>query len=633
MTGDHAAHQSRPDAGHDPGSSGETVVLRRPDEQYPDIGDYGFISDCHSVALVSRTGSIDWACMPRIDAPSIFARILDWSKGGFCAITPECAQIESVRRYREHTMVLETRMRTAGGGEICVTDAMAMRRGGSRDPRNQILRKVTCTRGEVSLNVRIEARFDMGWAKPWIRRYGDHVFTLVGGHGGLVVSTDFDLAPDERHDLVGRIVMRTGDTRRLSLTFETPELLDEGPDDPCSPEAVDDRLEETATWWRRWAERGERHGELDEPILRSALVLKALQTSTTGAITAAATTSLPEAIGYGRNWDYRFSWIRDSWLTVRSLARVGHPREAYGFRRFVERSAAGSVNELQLLYGVDGAHRTPEIELPELAGYRDSKPVRIGNYAATQLQLDMYGSLLELEWLWCQRGEMPRDNYWSFMCEVVERAIECWHRPDAGIWEVRDDPRHFVHSKVMCWVAVHCGLLVAECAGRDVDVERWSRVRDAIRDEIFAKGVSRKRGCFVASYGTEDMDASLLLLPLVGFIEASDPRMRATVDAVIADLDEGGLIMRYRSPDGLAGEEGAFLACSFWLVECLAAQGRLDEARAYFDRASATANDLGLFAEEFDTGKRIPLGNFPQGLSHLAHIGAALVLEECGQRG
>jgi GH15 family glucan-1,4-alpha-glucosidase len=616
----------------DPGSSGSPALIRRPDERYPSISDYGFLSDCHSVALVSRTGSIDWACMPRIDAPSIFGRILDWDKAGFCAITPDAAQIVTERRYLEHTMVLETRMRTANGDEVCLTDAIAMRSGGSRSPRNQILRRVTCVRGEVPLNVRIEARFDMGWAKPWIRAYGDHVFTLVGGHGGLVVSTDFDLAPDERHDLHGRTVLRAGETRRLSLTFEPPELLDEGPDAPCPPEAVDDRLDETIEWWRQWAERGERHGELTEPIARSALVLKALQTAMTGAIAAAATTSLPEALGYGRNWDYRYSWIRDSWLTVRSLARVGHPREAYGFRRFVERSAAGSVDELQLMYGVDGAHRTPEIELPELAGYRDSRPVRIGNYAATQLQLDMFGSLLELEWLWCQRGEMPRDSYWSFMCEVVERAIDCWHQPDAGIWEVRDAPRHFVHSKVMCWVAVHCGLLVAECAGREVDVERWTRVRDRIRDEIFEKGVSPKRGCFVASYGSEDMDASLLLLPLVGFIEADDPRMRATVDAVIADLDEGGLILRYRTPDGLEGEEGTFLACAFWLVECLAAQGRLDEARAYFDRASSVANDLGLFTEEYDTRHDVALGNFPQGLSHLAHIGAALALEDCAGR-
>jgi GH15 family glucan-1,4-alpha-glucosidase len=613
----------------DPGSTPTAAQSRRADERYPAISDYAFLSDCHSAALVSRVGAIDWMCMPRVDAPSIFARILDWDKGGFCAIMPACEHIESERRYLDHTMVLETRMRTPEGGEICVTDAIAMRHGGKRDPRNQILRRVECTRGEVPMKVRIEARFDMGWAKPWIRSYGEHVFTLVGGDGGLVISTDFDLAPDARHDLHGEPTLRQGDVRRMSIEFVRPELLDDGPGTPCPPETVDDRLRETVEWWHAWAERGERHGTLAEPIVRSALVLKALQTAMTGAIAAAPTTSLPEAIGYGRNWDYRYSWIRDSWLTLRSLAQVGHPAEADGFRRFIERSAAGSVDELQLMYGVDGSHRTPEIELPELAGYRDSKPVRVGNHAVEQLQLDMYGSLLELEWLWCQRGEMPEESYWSFMCEVVDRVCDRWHEPDAGIWEMRDTPRHFVHSKVMCWVALHCGLLVAECSGREVP-RRWQQIRDEIREEVCERGVSPERGCFVASYGVEDMDAALLLLPLVGFIEFDDPRMRATVDAVIADLDEGGLIKRYRMADGLEGTEGAFLACTFWLVECLVGQGRLDEAREYFERGSNTANDLGLFSEEYDAHQDLALGNFPQGLSHLAHIGAALALEQHG---
>jgi GH15 family glucan-1,4-alpha-glucosidase len=602
-------------------------VTLRPDQRYPPISDYGLLSDCHSVALVSRTGSIDWTCMPRIDAPSIFGRILDWDKAGFCAITPDCETVETSRKYLDHTMVLETRMRTPTG-EVCLSDAIAMRAGGSRSPRDQILRRVTCTEGEVRINVRIQARFDMGWAKPWIRSYGHHLFTLVGGDGGLVVSTDFDLALDARHDMTGQTTLRSGETRRLSLAFVQPELLDDGPESPCSPEAVDERLEETVHWWRAWAERGEQHGSLTEPLIRSALVLKSLQTAMTGAIAAAATTSLPEAIGYGRNWDYRFSWIRDSWLTVRSLASVGHAAEANGFRRFVERSAAGSVDELQLLYGVDGSHRTPEIELPELAGYRDSKPVRIGNHAVGQLQLDMYGSLLELEWLWCQRGQLPADSYWTFMCEVVERAAKRWCEPDAGIWEIRDDPRHFVHSKVMCWVTLDRGLRIAQCSGRTVDEERWTRIRDEIRAEIFEKGVSQRRGGFVASYGTNDMDAALLLLPLVGFVDCDDPRMRATVDAIIADLDVGGLIKRYRTADGLKGTEGTFLACTFWLVECLVGAGRRDEAQAYFERATAAANDLGLFSEQFDAKTGVSLGNFPQGLSHLAHIGAALALEE-----
>ncbi len=614
-------------AGHDSSETGRgSHMLRRSAQRYPPIDDYALLSDCHSVALVSRIGSIDWACMPRIDASSIFGRLLDWDRAGYCVITIDADTVECERRYLTRTMVLETTMRTAQG-ELRLRDAIAMRRGGGRNPRNQILRQVVCTRGEIPVLIRLEARFDMGWAKPWIRSYDHHVFTLVGGDGGLIVSSDFDLAPDARHDLVGRLTLRSGDRRRLSLTFARPERLDEGPEDVCPPEEVDTHLDETIEWWHAWAKRGEQYGTLSEPLIRSALVLKALQTATTGAIAAAPTTSLPEAIGYERNWDYRFSWIRDSWLTVRSLAGVGHAREADGFRRFVERSAAGSVHELQLMYGVGGSHRTPEINLEELAGYRDSKPVRIGNHAAEQLQLDMYGYLLELEWLWHQRGEEPEASYWSFMVEVVDCVCSQWHKPDAGIWEVRSAPRHFVHSKVMCWVALDRGLRLAESLGREVDTERWSRVRDEIRDEVLEQGVSQSRVCFVESYGMEAMDGALLLLPMVDFVAYDDSRMIATVDAIIDDLDEAGLIMRYRGDDGLEGEEGAFLACTFWLVECLVGMGRHEQAQAYFDRASATANDLGLFTEEYDANTRTALGNFPQGLSHLAHISAALALK------
>jgi GH15 family glucan-1,4-alpha-glucosidase len=359
---------------------------------------------------------------------------------------------------------------------------------------------------------------------------------------------------------------------------------------------------------------------------RSGLVLKALTNAPTGAIAAAATTSLPEKIGGERNWDYRFSWIRDSWLTVRCLASMGHTAEAEGFRRFIERSVAGSARDLQLMYGVGGERVLPERELTELGGYRGSRPVRVGNLASQQLQLDMYGYLVELAWVWAEREHEPDEDYWSFIVDLLDIVGDAWTQPDHGIWEMRDEPRHFVHSKVMCWVAFDRGLKLARVLGHRDGTRRWERHRNHIRRLVLAQGTSPARGCFVQSFGSEDVDASLLVLPVVGFVRYDDPRMAATADAVIADLVVDGLVRRYRTPDGLRGDEGTFIACTFWLVECLVGLNRFAEASHYFDRARATANDLGLFSEQYDTEAERALGNYPQALSHLAHIGAALAL-------
>jgi GH15 family glucan-1,4-alpha-glucosidase len=342
---------------------------------------------------------------------------------------------------------------------------------------------------------------------------------------------------------------------------------------------------------------------------------------------AAATTSLPEAIGHSRNWDYRYSWIRDAQFTVRSLGELGFEKEADGFRRFVERSAAGSVDNLQIMFGVGGERRLVELELSHLEGYRCSKPVRVGNAAAEQLQLDVYGYLLDLAWQWHQLGSSPDDDYWRFLFGLVEAAAERWEDPDSGIWEMRGEPRHFVHSKAMCWVAVERGLRLADECMRRAPTKKWRAALDGIRAAVDENGWDAKRKTFVQSFGSPSVDASLLLLPSFGFIAYDDERMVATTDAVRTELDEGGgLLRRYRGDDGLDGEEGVFLACSFWLVECLAQQGRMDEARQVFDRATATANDLGLFSEEFDVATGELLGNFPQGISHFSHIAAAMAL-------
>jgi len=355
-----------------------------------------------------------------------------------------------------------------------------------------------------------------------------------------------------------------------------------------------------------------------------------LSNAPSGAIAAAATTSLPETPGGSRNWDYRYSWVRDSAFTVRALSELGYLREADGFRRFIERSCAGSAEELQILFGVGGERRLHEYEIEELEGYRQARPVRIGNAAETQLQLDVYGELLDLAWRWHERGHSPDDDYWEFLVELVDAACRQWRNPDRGIWEMRGKPRHFVLSKAMCWVAVDRGIRLAEDLNRQAPLDSWRQNRDQIRAAIEAQGYDEKRGVFVQAFDSPAMDASLLLLPIFGFISAGDERMQRTIAEIRKELSEDGLLRRYRSDD-LDGEEGVFLACSFWLAECLANQGQVAEARQVFQAASATANDLGLFSEEFDPNRQEMLGNFPQGLTHLSLIAAAVALNRVDQ--
>ena len=387
-------------------------------------------------------------------------------------------------------------------------------------------------------------------------------------------------------------------------------------------------MEETIGWWREWSQRAELETPEGPGAKRSALVVKALTHRPTGAIVAAPTTSLPEAPGGPRNWDYRFSWIRDSVLSVRSLADLGHPEEAESFRRFVMRSAAGDAEELQIMFGVAGERRLTEVELEHLDGYRGARPVRIGNAAAGQLQLDVYGELLNLNWRWHQRGNSPTDDEWRFLVGLVEAAITRWRNPDRGIWEWRGRPLHFVHSKVMAWGAVDRGLRLAEECMRRAPVRRWRQARREMRTEIERRGYDRKRKTFVQAFGRKTVDAALLLLPTVDFVDYDDERMVSTVDAIRDRLDDHGLIRRYDAGDDLPGNEGAFLACSFWLSECLARQHRREEAHAVFDRAVATGNGLGLFSEEYQPRRGQMLGNFPQALTHLSHMAAAVAISE-----
>jgi GH15 family glucan-1,4-alpha-glucosidase len=598
------------------------------DSRYPPISDYALISDCHSMALVSRHASIDWCCMPRVDSPSCFGRLIDWDKGGFCQITP-LEDAHSFRAYLPETMVLATTF-TNGAGEARVLDCFTMRKGGREEPYRQLVRIIEGVRGKIDLHVCVSPCFDYGEVKPWLRRVAVGVYAAIGGSSGLLISGDTDFGMVDSHQLDADVTVRAEERIRITIQHFRPEHLDSGVPTGVSSETLDQRVDETIQWWRDWASKVRLDGPDRPAATRSALVLKALSNAPTGAIAAAATTSLPETPGGSRNWDYRFSWIRDSMLSVRSLADVGADAEADGFRRFIQRSAAGSAKDLQIMYGVGGERRLTEIVLDKLDGYGGSRPVRIGNAASQQLQLDAYGELVLLSWRWHRRGYSPDDDYWRFLLDLVDTAAERWCEPDRGIWEIRGDPQHFVHSKVMCWLALDRGLALAKECMRVAPTKRWKKIAREIKDAVDSNGYDKKRGVFVQAFGSKEMDAALLLLPLSGFVEYEDDRMVRTTDCIREELDDNGLLLRYRTErvdDGLGRQrEGNFLACTFWLAECLARQGRFEDAREIFDRAAGTSNDLGLFSEEYDAGQHQMLGNFPQALTHLSHLAAAVSL-------
>lgn len=503
---------------------------------------------------------------------------------------------------------------------------------GQHNPHQQILRFIEGVKGTIELKIDIEPRFGYGAIKPWIRRDLKGNFLAIGGSHGLVISGNVELELKHRHNLVGVCTTKRGSRTCLSIIFRNPEEIDEGMVEIPDTEELNRRLEETLSWWRGWCKKGQFKGRYSENTKRSAMVLKGLTNAPTGAIAAAATTSLPESPGGCRNWDYRFSWIRDSCFTVNSLAQLGYVKEANGFRRFIERSAAGSADQLQIVFGLGGERWLPEDEISRLEGYRGAKPVRVGNDAWKQSQLDTYGELLDLAYRWHNRGESPDNDYWEFLVELVCAAVDSWQRPDRGIWELRGEPRHFVYSKVMCWAAIDRGIRLAEDIGLKAPLDQWKKSRDEVRRAVETKGYETGRGVFVQAFDHAVMDGSLLLLPAVGFVDYRDERMIRTTDAVWQELEEGGQLRRYAScDDGLPGLEGVFLPCSFWLAECLARQGRADEAHQVFERALSTGNDLGLFSEEYDTKSDEMLGNFPQALTHLSLISAAVALDETSE--
>jgi GH15 family glucan-1,4-alpha-glucosidase len=604
--------------------------LREEAERYPPIGEYALISDCHSAALVSRDGSVDWCCFHRFDARPVFARLLDWDRGGHCRIAP-AKPYRSSRRYIPGTNVLETTFETAGG-VMTVKDLFPIRDGSATDdpaavhPYHQLIRLVRCEAGEVHVRLEFAPRFDYGYTVPQVTIHEAGLATVFGGADSLLVQTDLTLDQSDLSRCSAERTLRAGEEASLIVTYALPHELRLRRIDP---EECRRRLDITCRFWQGWSDRCTYRGPYREQVVRSALVLKGLTNSPNGAIVAAPTTSLPEDFGGVRNWDYRYAWLRDSSFTLYALFSLGYTEEAHAFMSWLQRTTAGSACDLQVLYGVGGERFLPELRLDQLEGYRGSRPVRIGNGATSQFQLDIYGELLDTAWLYHRSGGQIDRVFWDFLVRVVEHVEGHWQEPDEGIWEVRGGRRHFVYSKVMAWVAVDRALKLAKSLGLPADSEHWTALRDQIKGRIESEGVNPATGAFVQSFGSTAMDASSLLLPLIRFARADDPRVVATVREIEHQLSREGLVYRYRdTDDGLPGDEAAFVICSFWLVDNLVLTGQLDRGRALFERLLGYLNDVGLLAEQVDPASGQQVGNFPQAFSHMGLINSALQLEK-----
>ena len=595
------------------------------------IEEYGFIGDTHSGGLVGTNGSLDWLCLPRFDAPSCFAALLDPRRGGHWRIAPAEPVRATSRTYRGHTMVLETRFETASG-RVCLVDCLPIEPGSDpRDPRSihpeaVIARQVRGEGGTVPMRMEYRPRFDYGSIRPWFRpRHG--VLEAVGGPDALDLITTVPLEVD-RLGARAAFVLRAGQEESFVAAYHRSHL------EPRRRSGWDcgELIAPTERFWKDWADRCDHDGPWRDAVLRSLLVLKALTFSPSGGVVAAPTTSLPEQLGGPRNWDYRYCWLRDATFTLDILVDHGYLDEAREWRDWLLRAVAGDPEDLQIMYGPFGERRLHEVELPGLAGYEGSRPVRIGNAAFSQFQLDVYGEVLDSMYSGRRAGIPTSDDAWRLQTALVDFVCERWTDPDRGIREVRSRPRHFVHSKVMAWVALDRAIKQVERAGHSGDVARWREVRDRIRHQVLRHGVTEGR--LRRAYDDDEVDASLLTLPLLGFLDAQHPLMRATIEAVERDLLDDGFVLRYRTDrttDGLPPGEGAFIMCTFWLVDCLVLLGRIDEAGEMFERLLGIRNDLGLLSEQYDPHGRRLLGNHPQAFSHVALVAAADSLRTAGR--
>lgn len=583
------------------------------------IEDYALIGDRGTAALVGKDGSIDWLCLPRFDSPACFAALLGTEENGRWLLAPADEVLATSRRYVDGTACLETTFTTADG-EVVLLDVMPV-----GDGRADVVRRLTCTRGTVRVRHDWVVRADYGLVRPWVSReqaHGQEVVVAVAGPDKFVLR-----GPHLPHGHHGHhsheLDLSAGDEVTFSTTWvrswrDVPEPL-----------AIDERIDATTDRQRAWSARAPRDVPHADLVQRSLLTLLLMTHAETGGIVAAPTTSLPEDFGGERNWDYRFCWLRDAALTLESLLGSGYDGEAFEWRNWLLRAVAGDPADLQIMYTVDGGRQLPEREVPHLPGYAGSRPVRIGNGAVCQRQNDVLGEVMIALELARDAGLEESHNSWSLQRALVDELAEHWDRPDNGLWEIRGPQRHFTHSRVMVWVAFDRAVKAVEQHGLDGPVERWRDLRDRVREEILDKGFDAQRGTFTQHYDTTAVDASLLTIPLVGFLPGDDPRVLGTIDAVVADLDVGGLLLRYRTEtgvDGIAGDEHPFLACSFWLVSALAMAGRREEALELMDRLCGLTNDVGLLSEEYDVTHGRMAGNFPQAFSHLALVQAALAL-------
>jgi len=584
------------------------------------IGDYAMIGDCHSLALVGRDGSIDWLCFPRFDSPSVFARSLD-EDGGHFRVAPAAEARDISRTYLPSTNVLATTFVT-NDGVLELTDCMPVQpfdpgRPAAVDHHASVLRRARCTSGHVTVAVNLRPRFEYGAVLPRFTLTSTTTAAIVGGPDALWVRATRELGGDRGH-VTAHWQLSAGDEAWVEV--EWTAAADRSPHDGVADHAtaMAKRFTETVAFWEAWLARCTYVGDHERRVHRAALVLKALTYAPTGAVVAAGTTSFPEWIGGRRNWDYRFTWIRDATLTLASLALLGYLPEAAAFKGWLERTAAGRPEDLQIMYRVTGERLLPELELGHLAGHRGSLPVRIGNGAAGQLQLDSLGQLLDAGYLFGRAGgSLTLDNA-AFLRQVADLTVRAWRRPDQGIWEMRDEPRHFVHSKLNCWMALDRAVRLAEADRLAGDVGLWRTERDAIAGWLLSEG--SPDGWFVQAAGHSLADAAALIIPALGFLPPADPRVLATIDVVQRDLSDGAYVHRYLSPDGLSGDEGAFLLCSFWLLDALVHAGRLDEAETLLERLFGVANDVGLYAEMVDPSSGEQLGNTPQAFTHMAVV-------------
>ena len=577
---------------------------------------YALIGNAESAALVGCNGSIDWLCLPRFDSPACFAALLGSTENGRWQIAPEAEVIAVRQSYVQDTLVLETEFETAEG-KAAVIDFMPGTPENER--RTDLVRVVEGRGGVVRMRVDVAFRFDYGHTRPWVRRrsYG---LSAVSGPDALTLSTPAELCGEDFHHRA-EFAIRAGEHMPFVLTWHPSHLPA-----PLPYGAHASRMM-TESWQRDWAARCRYRGPYRDAVVRSLLTLKALTFAPTGGIVAAPTTSLPEDIGGSRNWDYRFCWVRDATLTLYAFLACGYVEEARAWRRWLLRAAAGDPAGLQIMYGLGGERRLEEFELPWLAGYEASRPVRVGNAAHNQLQIDVYGEVMDAFHAARRWSLEPDDDAWRVQKTLLAWLEEHWDEPDEGIWEVRGPRRHFTHSKVMAWVAFDRAVKSVESHGLDGPVERWRKIRETIHADVCSNGFDADRGCFTQYYGSQGLDAALLMIPLVGFLPPDDPRVQGTIAAIERELSVDGLILRYRPEkegvDGLPGEEGAFLACSFWLVDAMALCGRREDARALFERLLELRTPTGLLAEEYDVKLGRLCGNFPQAFSHVALINAA----------